>query len=113
MDRQHQVCSSAAHACASMPYIDAIALAHLSQRAHCLASQEMTASRAPMSFLTVPTELLAFESSWRSPHVALAVSFSVHVREACLCADLKHVSWASVGPRPRCVAQSLRAWSRL
>ena len=65
--------------------IDAAALAHFSQRVHCLASQEMTASSAPAYVLTVPTELLASGRSWRSLNLALTVGFGVRVRGVSLC----------------------------
>ena len=58
----------------------------------------------PTSSFTMPTGLLAWDSSWRSPHISLPVSFGV-VCKACLCADHQacflNVSWVCVGARPR------------
>ena len=110
MARRQQVCCMCRRRCHR---IDAIALAHLSQRVHCLASQEMTASSAPAYVLTVPTELLASGRSWLSLHLALAVGFGVSCAIRVSVQTVKHASWAYLGPRPRFVAQSLRWWACL
>ena len=110
MAQQRQVCCMCRRRCHR---IDAIALAHLSQRVHCLASQEMTASSAPAYVLIVPTELLVSGRSWLSLHLALAVGFGVSCARRVSVQTVKHASWAYLGPRPRFVAQSLRPWACL
>ena len=104
---------SAAHAGARCHRIDAVALAHFSQRLNCLASQETTSSSAPMPCLADSTELPACGSYWRSPQIALPVRYSLSCARRVSAQTAKHDYWARVGPRPSFVARSVRVWARM
>ena len=107
---------SAAHARARCHRIDAVALAHFSQRVNCLSSQETTSSSAPTSLDVTSHQFDGAASLWQLLAISadrLASPLRFVMCEACLHADCQACFLGVCGPRPPFVARSIRVLARM